>query len=199
MLVDCAWFSIGCSIESGTFSPVKMVDPYASGWLAALACYPPLVSLSGQYFVWGPPNFPPLYDARTAIVYATIGLVLFIAYVIADFSFGFKTGNLTYRGLVDKGPYKIIRHPMYATKTTAWAIFTIPILNLHVDHTHLSMFGARMSVPIVAGNLALLVPMACWLCIYASRAFTEERYLLEFPEYREYCKRVRYRFFPGIL
>ena len=42
MLVDICWFAIGCSVETGTFSPVKMVDPYPSGWIAALACYPPM-------------------------------------------------------------------------------------------------------------------------------------------------------------
>jgi len=194
MLVDIAWFALGCSMET-PLSPIKTVDPYPSGWLAALACYPPLVNIAGQLFVWSPPTFPPGLETTGALGYTTIGLILFTLYVISDLSFGLKTGNLTYRGLVDKGPYRVIRHPMYATKTTAWVIFTMPLLNIHLDHATL----AHMSVPILSMNWTLVWPMLTWVGIYAARAFTEERYLLTFPEYREYCQRVRYRFIPGVI
>jgi len=35
--------------------------------------------------------------------------------------------------------------------------------------------------------------------IYTVRALTEERHLMKDPEYRAYCKKVKYRFIPGVF
>lgn len=48
ILIDVAWFAVGCCMETSRFSPIKTVDPYAAGWLVTLCCYAPLVSLSGS-------------------------------------------------------------------------------------------------------------------------------------------------------
>jgi len=193
MVVDVIWFALCSMVETKRFSPIVTVDPYASGWIVSMICYPPLNSQAGQFFPWMPPNFPfEVTSPGTALIYAVLGILLWLAYVIADFSFGLKAGNLTYRGLVDKGAYRIIRHPMYTTKILAWTVFTIPALGFHIGHN-------AAGIPFVACNYSLLWAVIAWACIYASRAFTEERYLLTYPEYREYCTRVRYRFIPGIL
>lgn len=199
ILVDVAWFCIGCSIETDRFSPIKTVEPYASGWLVTLACYPPLVFLSGQLLTWSAPEFPAVFTSQSALFYAIAGLVLFLIYVSSDFCFGLKCGNLLYRGLVDKGPYRWVRHPMYTSKNLAWILFTVPMLNFHWQWSGLRAEAWHTSIPLVAANWALLPPMIAWVSIYALRGITEERYLLAFPEYREYCKRVRYRFIPGVM
>jgi len=198
MMFDVGWFAVGSSMET-EISPIRTVDPYASGWLVALLCYPPLVLLSGQYIVWGSPEFPELTNPTSAIIYAAIGAFLFSFYVVADVCYGLKTGNLLYRGLVDKGPYKIIRHPMYASKTMVWSIFTIPSMAIHYAPISWTVGTAHIIIPMITGHFMVIGPMIGWLAIYALRGITEERYLLRFPEYQEYCKRVRYRFIPGIL
>jgi protein-S-isoprenylcysteine O-methyltransferase Ste14 len=195
MTIDVGWFAICCSMETSKYSPVKTVDPYASGWLVTLACYPPMVWVSSQYLVWSVPQFPSVNISGEALFFGIAGIILYTLYVISDLSFGLKAGNLTYRGLVEKGPYRVIRHPMYATKNFAWFLFTLPAINFHVQ-----MIGTdHFSLPILMANWYIIWPMMAWITIYAMRGITEERYLLAFPEYREYCKRVKYRFIPGVL
>jgi protein-S-isoprenylcysteine O-methyltransferase Ste14 len=38
-----------------------------------------------------------------------------------------------------------------------------------------------------------------WAAIYVGRALTEERHLKKYAEYREYMKKVKYRFFPWLF
>ena len=45
--------------------------------------------------------------------------------------------------------------------------------------------------------LTALIVAASGLC-YVYRALQEEKFLAQWPEYREYMARVRYRFVPGI-
>ncbi|HEY3330554.1 MAG TPA: hypothetical protein VGK19_11065 [Capsulimonadaceae bacterium] len=199
MLADVAWFAICCAIETRRFSPVVTVDPYASGWIINMACYPPLVELFGRAIVWHVPDFPAVESPIGALIYSVCGIVLFTFYVLADFSFGLKAGNLYYRGLVDKGPFKLIRHPMYSSKNLAWLIFTIPALNFHLQSQSITLGAIHLTATLPSANWAMILPIIAWLGIYAGRAIAEERYLLAFPEYQEYCKRVRYRFFPGVF
>jgi DNA modification methylase len=37
-----------------------------------------------------------------------------------------------------------------------------------------------------------------WTSIYLSRTYCEERFLMQFEEYRVYCERVKYRLIPGV-
>jgi len=41
----------------------------------------------------------------------------------------------------------------------------------------------------------MVLAIAC----YVWRAILEERFLCQYPEYREYMKKVRYRFVPGVF
>jgi protein-S-isoprenylcysteine O-methyltransferase Ste14 len=41
--------------------------------------------------------------------------------------------------------------------------------------------------------------MGFWSFIYFLRAVTEERHLSSDPDYLAYCKRVPYRFIPGVF
>jgi len=72
--------------------------------------------------------------------------------------------------------YSIVRHPMYGTDILLRIGFVI---------SHFNIFTVSMCVLTVV--------------IYVYRAILEERFLSEQPEYREYMKKVRYRFIPYVF
>ncbi len=78
--------------------------------------------------------------------------------------------------VISSGPYRIVRHPMYAAGTVLW-LFTPLAL------------GSYISLP----AFALVIPF----CILRIR--NEEKVLGEqLPGYSEYCQRTRYRLIPFI-
>jgi len=95
------------------------------------------------------------------------------AKVILGRSFGIIAAN---RGVRTLGPYRFVRHPMYAgyTLTHAGFLLTMPsLLNLAVY------------------SLALALQIA--------RILREERVLTQDAAYRQYAARVRYRLLPGVF
>jgi protein-S-isoprenylcysteine O-methyltransferase Ste14 len=43
------------------------------------------------------------------------------------------------------------------------------------------------------------VPLLAWHVVYILRALTEERHLMRDPDYREYARKVKFRFIPGVI
>ncbi|QSQ25154.1 isoprenylcysteine carboxylmethyltransferase family protein [Pyxidicoccus parkwayensis] len=106
---------------------------------------------------------------------ASVGSLIVISF--ARLSLGKSFGVVpAERKLVNRGAYRIVRHPIY----TASVLTMVPVL--------LSSWGLQ-SVLLVVSGIALMV----W------RAFVEERFLMQSPEYRAYASEVRYRFIPGLL
>jgi protein-S-isoprenylcysteine O-methyltransferase Ste14 len=116
---------------------------------------------------------PLLGDAATATVCA-LGLVLVVVGKMAlGRSFGLVPAN---RGVVVRGPYMFVRHPIY----TGYLI------------THAAFFAANPApwnagVIIVADTLLVL------------RALMEERILSADAEYQGYCRRVGWHLVPGVF
>jgi protein-S-isoprenylcysteine O-methyltransferase Ste14 len=78
--------------------------------------------------------------------------------------------------VVSTGPYRIVRHPMYAGATLY--LVGMPLL--------LGSWLGLLALPLLLGALAVRVRI-------------EERALLDdLPGYRDYAKRVRYRILPGV-
>ena len=112
-------------------------------------------------------------DAATAVMSAA-GLLLIIAGKVAlGRSFGLLPAN---RGVVCRGVYQVMRHPIYAGYLITHAAFLIahPV-------------GWNLLV-LVASDTALLV-----------RAIYEERTLARDPEYASYMTNVRWRVLPGVF
>ncbi len=78
--------------------------------------------------------------------------------------------------VVSEGPYRFVRHPMYATLTPFF-----------------------LGMVLVLGAWWALLPAGLIFILYIFRTALEDRMLQEeLPGYREYARKVRYRLFPGI-
>ena len=76
----------------------------------------------------------------------------------------------------DHGPYRIVRHPMYAVGIILW--FWMPLA-----------LGSLIALPVAL----LIVPLLMW------RLLNEEKMLRrELPGYAEYCRRTPYRLIPQV-
>ena len=116
----------------------------------------------------------PLAPEALTVAMACAGLALVIAGKITlGRSFALLPAN---RGVVSKGLYRFVRHPIY----------------LGYLVTHVAFLLASPSVwnivALVAADLALL-----------ARAVCEEQTLAKDPAYRDYQARVRWRVAPGIF
>jgi protein-S-isoprenylcysteine O-methyltransferase Ste14 len=176
--VDCGWALMGYSMESRWLgNKTRSVEPTLLGWAAALSCYPPYNNVLGTYLPLE--NGKPVFTGSSAenwLLALRFGTVfLFMIYATATVAFGFKFSNLTNRGIVSRGPYRFIRHPAYVCKCCAWWLEHIPTLTI---------------------TKAFFLTLLC--CVYALRAWTEERHLSQDPEYREYKRKVPWVIFPGV-
>lgn len=101
------------------------------------------------------------------------GLLLTIGAKIAlNRSFGLAAAN---RGVKRAGPYRLLRHPMYA----GYALTQIAFLLLNPCAWNLGVYALAWSVQVL-------------------RIRAEEKLLLEDPAYREYAGQVRFRLAPGL-
>jgi len=127
----------------------------------------------------GPPllrtgNAPGLLpDALTALVSGAAVCLVIAGKITLGRSFGLVPAN---RGVVDKGPYLLVRHPIYAGYLV----------------THLAFVAAyprpwNIAVVIIA-DTALV-----W------RALFEERLLRQDERYQAYCGRVGWHLVPGLF
>ena len=114
-----------------------------------------------------------LPDPLTAMLSA-VGLILVIVGKMAlGRSFGVVPAN---RGIVVRGPYGVVRHPIY----TGYLITHIGFLLANPSPWNLAVF--------VVGDTALI-----------ARALMEERILKTDAEYQGYCQRVGWHLVPGVF
>jgi protein-S-isoprenylcysteine O-methyltransferase Ste14 len=188
ILVDVFIFTIGYLVELPRLgNEIRSVDPTLLGWTAALVCYAPFNVVVGTLL--GPPgsDMPRFGDSTVHFSLNALMLALMAAYTWASVALGFKASNLTHRGIVDRGPYRLIRHPAYTCKNMAWWIGSIPIVSAAFDQS--SWQGIQALASVIG-----------WTMLYVLRAVTEEDHLRGVDgDYAAYAAKVRYRFIPGIL
>ncbi|HXB59151.1 MAG TPA: isoprenylcysteine carboxylmethyltransferase family protein [Candidatus Acidoferrales bacterium] len=74
------------------------------------------------------------------------------------------------------GPYRFVRHPMYAGWVVKW-----------------------LATPVALGSLAALPAFCLIIPIFALRLLNEEKFLTrELPGYTEYCRQIRWRLVPYV-
>lgn len=144
----------------------KTVTMRGWDWFAALAgtALPMMVRAGGH----------PLVPVAIGTVMMFAGLLLAIlAKLTLRRSFGVAAAN---RGAVISGPYRLIRHPMYAGYLIVYVGFFLN--NPSVWNAAIYALGIAMQV---------------------ARIFAEEAVLKQDPAYAAYRAKVRYRLLPGLV
>lgn len=188
LIVDVLWFTAGYLIELPALrNEIRSVDPTWTGWLAALLCYPPFNQLTVAILGSELTELPQFANPLAQLVLCVTILILMGIYASASVALGFKASNLTHRGIVTRGPYRLIRHPAYTFKNMAWWIGSAPLVSVAFAHS-------------TAAGLQALASVAGWTLLYVLRALTEEEHLRSVDgDYAAYCAKVRWRFVPGLF
>ena len=131
------------------------------------------LSLAGPFLLSAGSGLPLVSDVVTATV-SGLGLALVVVSKMAlGRSFGLAPAN---RGVVVRGPYTLVRHPIY----TGYLV------------THV---GFLMAHP-TAQNVAVILIADAALIL---RALMEERVLSADTLYQQYCRRVGWHLVPGVF
>lgn len=131
------------------------------------------VSVAGPPLLRASDVAPLAPDAMTAIVSAFGLIVVIIGKMTLGRSFGIVPAN---RGVVVRGPYGVVRHPIY----TGYLITHTGFLLANPTPTNIAV--------ILIADAALVV-----------RALMEERVLKADVEYQGYCERVGWHLVPGVF
>lgn len=125
---------------------------------------------------WGDPLRPELKAAALAVVVAGHSFASWALIVNRFFSGVVRIQHDRDHRVVDRGPYRIIRHPGYA----GWV-------------------WASLATPIVLDALWALIPATLAVMVLIVRTGLEDQTLRqELPGYEQFTARTRYRLFPGI-
>lgn len=159
-----------------TDTHIRTAEPTMFGWVVAIVCYNPFWGVVGNnYFAYdnGHKWSKWLADAPMTIIapWAGVCLLLLLTYTLATMAFGVRFSNLTYRGLISHGPYRLTKHPAYFCKNLFWWLTAVP-------------FVATAGGWVAAVQASIMLLMVNGL--YYLRAKTEERHLRRYPEYQEY-------------
>lgn len=160
--VEQAWFVVAFLLRR----PARAVSQRLSSWLLA----------AGGTFgglLLRPAGAHALWAVRAGFVLQLAGLILVIGSLAAlGRSFGFVAAD---RGVVTRGPYAAVRHPVYAS--------------------YLLIQGGYVAQAASWPNLVVLIfAMTCNI----GRIIAEEKVLSGSPVYRAYRQRVRFRLVPGL-
>lgn len=164
---------------------IKSVDTTPLGMISCLICYYPIFILTSRIITMNNSEMPMMQNAHLLAVLNIIIILANIGSLIAVLSLGTKAGNLTNRGIVTRFPYNIVRHPDYMMQIIFLIVSSIPIF-----------FSKELSIFSI---FLYLIGVITWLVIYYLRAVTEERHLLNDPEYQAYVEKVKYRFIPKLF
>lgn len=178
-LMDILFYVFGYLFESSILkNKIKSVDSTFLGWLVVLACYPPFNKVTSYLFPMHE-SFKVTYGNETiTMIMQGVILLLVLIFALSSVSLGAKCSNLTNRGIVSRGTYSIVRHPAYVSKILIWWLLLLPI---------------------ISGHVTVVVSLIAWTLLYGIRAITEELHLLQDDDYIKYCKKVKYRFIPGLF
>ncbi|MFB0875067.1 MULTISPECIES: isoprenylcysteine carboxylmethyltransferase family protein [unclassified Sphingobium] len=176
-MVDVCIATVGYML---TFKPldshIRTANPFLSGWVAALICYPPFVLMGGggplDYHAGGA-EWDVWTQGSTTLQWILGGWLVLLTgiYAWATVAFGIRFSNLTHRGILTHGPYRWSRHPAYLSKNLFWWFSSLPFLTVSGSMTDM------------VRNCAML---GLTNAVYYWRAKTEEQHLSADLAYRTY-------------
>jgi len=143
--------------------PARAQGPQSTFWLAMFATFVPISLLR--------PNGPGWAGLGEAVQVVGLGLAV-VALWTLNRSFGVAPAH---RGLVTRGVYKLVRHPVYTGELLSIAGYCI---------------GYASTL-----NWVIWVLLAV---LQVARIFAEEKLLSDDVEYQAYQQRVRWRLVPGL-
>lgn len=146
--------------------PASTVTLRSGDWLLAFGgtFSPVLLRPDGAHAQWG-------QSAGLALQLVGVIIALWSLTTLGR-SFGFAAAD---RGLVSRGPYSIVRHPVYAAYVLLLAGYLCQSFSLR-------------------NVLVALLAISCDV----GRIRAEERILAHNPSHPAYCRRVRWRLVPGL-
>ncbi|HVY12519.1 MAG TPA: isoprenylcysteine carboxyl methyltransferase, partial [Alphaproteobacteria bacterium] len=154
-------------------SQLRTAEDTLYGWVMALICYGPFLSLSFTRYLgyrehhthWGAwlGDHPTMY-----VVWGSIMLAFLIIHMWCDACFGLRFSNLTNRGVITNGCYRFCKHPAYIIKNIRWWMMYVPFIAGGIE-------GLRMCLLLVGVNI-----------VYICRCFAEEKLLSRDPTYQAY-------------
>jgi protein-S-isoprenylcysteine O-methyltransferase Ste14 len=119
-----------------------------------------------------PSGAHPSWGVTAGLVSQVAGLAIAVtALIFLGRSFGFVAAD---RGLVTRGPYAVVRHPVYAAYILVQSGYLMQSVSL---------------------RNAIVLAFAT--CCNIGRIYAEERLLAQSSEHAEYTRRVRWRLVPG--
>lgn len=148
--------------------PPVRVTPNPWYWLLAFVATYGLLFVNA--FAWtGRPLVPSIVSNGLAVLSVAI-------FIYARLSLGRSIGMVpANRGIVTRGAYRFVRHPIYS-----------------------GLFVAMLAFVLRNYSTATLFMAATIVALFMLKSIVEERFLRAEPEYAAYMQRVRRRWIPGI-
>lgn len=146
--------------------PARVVTPRTGDWLLAFG---------GTFggVLLRPTGAHPHWGMVAGLDVQVVGLaVCVVSFAFLGRSFGFAAAD---RGLVRRGPYAVVRHPIYASYFLLLAGYVMQSLSI---------------------RNAVVMVVVCGCDV--GRALVEERLLVASGPYGDYRARVRWRLLPGV-
>jgi protein-S-isoprenylcysteine O-methyltransferase Ste14 len=159
-VIEQTWFAVMFLLRR----PAEAVSRRPGSWLLAFG---------GTFggLLLRPGGAHPPWGVEAGFVLQLVGLLIAITSLLAlGRSFGFVAAD---RGLKTRGPYAVVRHPIYASYLLIQSGYVLQSLSLR-------------------NALVFAFASAC----NVGRALAEERLLARSPAYRAYQKQVRWRLIP---
>jgi hypothetical protein len=154
---------------------IRSPEPTLLGWVVALICYPPYGDTTiGLYVDWSDEfEWRHWLEAMPGFLVLWGGAILALEtlFALATVHFGYRFSNLTHRGILTHGLYRLTKHPAYVTKCLSFWMLAVPFL------PDQGWDGAARQVLMMLGINV----------IYWMRARTEERHLSRDPDYVAYA------------
>lgn len=161
-LVEQMWVVVAYLVRR----PARMVSRRLDDWFLAFGG-----TFGGVLF--RPVGAHPHWGVDTGLGFQLLGLAFcVVAFLALGRSFGFAAAD---RGLVRRGPYAVVRHPIYASYV-------------------LLLSGYLLQSISVWNALVMLFVTSC----NVGRALAEDRLLATSEQYDAYRAQVRWRFLPGV-